>query len=629
MIRARIYHRRRLIQSIESSDPFVLGRRDTTLREPDPVSMCRSPEGAKLVVADDSTVKIPRRWLRISLDSRNHVMVENIHASSGVGISSERDLAPRERRSFEHEFLIDLGCDMAMRVQLVRDLEGDDAEFRSLAIATPSPVERASIEEPTTIRRFAPADAERVAKMLRLALHVMQQAAGSDAFFQAAVTAASQIVSLDRTVILIRDPSDAHVAGIDFGLGQPWSIVAEHSSPHDAQPTSGSMSRSILQRVVKNGTTVIHDPEQAGGRPASSGLANAPSLMSVRCATASPILNRKREVIGVLYGDRRTDDGSQTSNRISDIEATLVEVIAGAVASGIARKEEERMRSKLSEHFSPKVADAIVNNPKLLDGQDVEVTVLFCDIRGFSSVTEKLGPKKSIEWINDVMSELSQCVIDRDGVLVDYVGDELLAMWGAPDHQPNHANLAIDAARSMMVAIEVLRARWANILPQRFGAGIGINTGPARVGNIGSRQKFKYGPLGNTVNVGSRLQSATKQIGADCLVSGSTIQAAGDSTLANISRRIAEVNVVGIDQSIPLYQIIAAESHSWSTMASTYRDALSDFEGQRLEEALSKITILLRNFPEDGPSQKLRERAQVALKDPSAPFSPKWGLTNK
>lgn len=102
-----------------------------------------------------------------------------------------------------------------------------------------------------------------------------------------------------------------------------------------------------------------------------------------------------------------TDELALPKNRISDIEATLVEVLASSVAAGIARQAEESLRNTLAGFFSPKVVKLLADNPELMDGHDSEVSVLFCDIRGFSSVTEKLGPGKAIQWINDVMSELS------------------------------------------------------------------------------------------------------------------------------------------------------------------------------------------------------------------------------
>jgi adenylate cyclase len=303
-----------------------------------------------------------------------------------------------------------------------------------------------------------------------------------------------------------------------------------------------------------------------------------------------------------------------------------VEVLAGAVAAGIARQDEERSRSRLAEFFSPRVAEQLALRPELLTGQDAEVSVLFCDIRGFSSISERVGPTKTIEWLNDVLTELSQCVVDRDGVLVDYVGDQLMAMWGAPQPQADHAKRGIEAAVEMMQRVRVLRSRWQERLPLTFAVGIGLNTGIARVGNIGSRLKFKYGVLGNTVNIGSRLQDATKQFGADCMAAEATVRS---SNLQDRCRRLAVLNVVGIDSPIEVYEVIRASDQAWTALRNTYEAALVDFESRRFAEATEKLGHLVQTYPQDRPCKLLLRRAVAELSEPSADFTHVWKLTSK
>ncbi len=615
-----------------------VGRRDVLKNEPAPITIYRKDGVAKLIVADETETEITRRWFRLSAVVDGQVLIENLNERIRVPLSHDNAVAIGERRIIDNEILIELGGELAMRVVPLkgnnfnesdrRDSKLNNDEFRSLMTVPPSPGQDDATLVPTiAIRQLAAPDAHEVAKMLRLALQVVHKAAGSDAFFQSAVAAAAQIVELDRAVVLIRTDAEGvtEIAKNSVSVND-WCVVAEHLRPGVNRTSLGSISRTVLQQVIDTATTVIHDPMKRNTWLDSEGADNPPSLMSVCCATASPILNRDRAVIGVLYGDRMSDQFDSSKSGISDLEATLMEVLAGSVAGGIARKSEERLRGTLSEFFSPKVADLLANHPELMDGQDAEVSVLFCDVRGFSSVTEKLGPQKAIEWINDVMSELSQCVIDRDGVLVDYVGDELLAMWGAPGAQPDHACRALDAARAMLNAIEILRVRWADVLPQRFGAGIGVNTGPARVGNVGSRQKFKYGAIGNTVNVGSRLQSATKQVGVDCIASGDTILAAKQVAQC---RRIAKLAVVGIDQAMDVYEVVCAPSETWTHLSKNYELALDDYEAERFGEAARRIGELVQKHPQDRPCKKLLGRAVKELDEPAECFSPVWHLATK
>ena len=622
-----VYRSGQLVDSYSLDSMVVVGRRDLLQNDPAPIALHRLPSFTKVVIADTKVQEIPRQWFRMAIDNKSCVFIENLHPKLRVAICNQNAVASGQSRHFEDEITIDLGCNLTMRVSASREDESSNDEFRTLAAAPFAPNEDQPVAPIATIRQFSSPDAKEIANMLRLALQVVQKAAGSTAFFQAAAVAAAQIVELDRVVVLLRkDIRRTSECANRSTVIDGWSVVAEHLREGLRGESLGAISRTILHHVFSTGITAIHDPGHSNNSIASTGLDYAQSLMRVCCATASPILNRDREVIGVLYGDRWSDELALPKNRISDIEATLVEVLASSVAAGIARQAEESLRTTLAEFFSPKVVKLLADNPELMDGQDAEVSVLFCDIRGFSSVTEKLGPQKAIQWINDVMSELSQCVIDRDGVLVDYVGDELLAMWGAPGSQPDHAHRAMDAARAMMAAIDTLRTRWFEVLPQRFGAGIGVNTGPARVGNVGSRQKFKYGALGNTVNFGSRLQSATKQFGVDCIVSGEslrTVKPMGDC------RRLALLSVVGIDQAIEVFELKNQPTGTWEHLAKNYELALADFEAQRFGESVRRIGELLQVYPDDRPCKKLLARAVKELDEPSDNFSPIWNLTQK
>src|SRR5206468_8312824 len=165
-----------------------------------------------------------------------------------------------------------------------------------------------------------------------------------------------------------------------------------------------------------------------------------------------------------------------------------------------------------------------------------------------------------VEWIGDVMGSLSDCVLEQRGVLVDYIGDELLAMWGAPEEQADHARLACLAALDMFNLLPKLNERWQEKLGEPMSLGIGVNTGIARVGNTGSRHKFKYGPLGNTVNLASRVQGATKYLKCPLLMTEWT-QARLDETFR--VRKLCQVRVVNIKQEVDLYELVPENAPNW------------------------------------------------------------------
>jgi adenylate cyclase len=142
----------------------------------------------------------------------------------------------------------------------------------------------------------------------------------------------------------------------------------------------------------------------------------------------------------------------------------VVELIASQVAHALARLEQEQValkaRIQFEQFFIPELARELEASPSLLDGREAEVTVLFCDIRGFSTVSHRIGPRQTMAWINDVLDILSACVVEHRGVLVDYIGDELMAMWGAPEQSNDHAERACSAALDMIQRLAVIDEKW-------------------------------------------------------------------------------------------------------------------------------------------------------------------------
>lgn len=311
-----------------------------------------------------------------------------------------------------------------------------------------------------------------------------------------------------------------------------------------------------------------------------------------------------------------------------------METLATGVAAGIARLDQERAalaaRVRFEQFFSAELAEQLTEHPDLLAGRDAEVTLLFCDIRGFSRISERLGPAGTMEWINDVLGAASECVIRRQGVLVDYVGDELLAMWGAPPSQPDHARLACLAAIDIWQTLPELNERWARRCQEPTTVGIGVNSGMARVGNTGTQRKFKYGPLGNTVNVCSRVQGATKYLKTGILVTSATHESL-DNSLA--CRRLCQVRMLNIAQPITLYELCPQPSKEWRATAARYEEALDEFEQQRFSRATAILGELLEVSSDDGPATVLLSRAASLLADQlagrAAAFDPVWELPGK
>lgn len=285
-----------------------------------------------------------------------------------------------------------------------------------------------------------------------------------------------------------------------------------------------------------------------------------------------------------------------------------------------------RLRERdFGQFFAPDIARQFARRPNLLkEGAKAEVTVLFCDIRGFSRVSEGLDPGTVVKWISDVMGHLSECVINHRGTLVDYVGDELMAMWGAPEPQPDHARLACLAALEMQQQIAVLNRRWEPVLKSPMEVGIGINSGIVHVGNTGSERKFKYGPLGSNVNLASRVQSATKSFLSDILITDETRQLMNG---AIPTRRVATVRVRNIRRPVILHEVFTEEGIAFEELKRQFEDALTRFENADFRGTRQILGRIFADHPDDGPSLLLMKRTiQSAMEDPRS-FSPVCELT--
>jgi adenylate cyclase len=344
----------------------------------------------------------------------------------------------------------------------------------------------------------------------------------------------------------------------------------------------------------------------------------------VDAVVAAPLLDARGEVTGALYGERRKDSrrARKTDTRV---EALLVDLLAGGVATGLARLEVQQTALKATalfeQFFTPKLARHLAADSGMLEGREAAVTVLFADVRQFSRFSERLGPAGTLRWINDVMSDLSRCVQDEDGVLVDYTGDELMAMWGSPEEQQDQTSRAARAGLAMLAALPALDRRWQSAVGEPLKIGIGINSGPALVGNTGSRFKFKYGPLGNTVNLASRVQGLTKYLRCGVLAATATRRQLGNGFTA---RRVVRARVTNIDAPVDLYEIEPFGNEQRRNLFAETETALDELEGGYFAAAARRAGALLGAHSGDGPALLILARAADALVKGGAGFDPVW-----
>jgi adenylate cyclase len=293
-----------------------------------------------------------------------------------------------------------------------------------------------------------------------------------------------------------------------------------------------------------------------------------------------------------------------TRTGITPLEAQWVQLLAAAVSAGLARKEQEaaaaRNRARFEQFFSPELADELERNPSLLEGATRDITIFFSDIRSFSRISEVLPARDLFRFVGDVMDRLTECILQFKGVIIDYYGDGVAAMWNAPTDLANHAELACRAAMAMQEEAVRLNETWQEVIGMPLKFGIGIHTGTAEVGNAGSSRRLKYGPRGHAVNLAARVEGATKQMGVPVLITGATRAALGKDFA---TRRLCSVRVVGMEESVALYELYCGTPQTaWLARRDKYEQALTLYESRDGDQAASLVEELLSADPSGADS---------------------------
>jgi adenylate cyclase len=218
-------------------------------------------------------------------------------------------------------------------------------------------------------------------------------------------------------------------------------------------------------------------------------------------------------------------------------------------------REKRRMKRLFGQYVSKDVYEQLVSDPSLarLGGHRREMTVLFSDIRGFTSVSEKGEPEDIVQLLNEYFTQMVDIVFKHKGTLDKFVGDMVMALFGAPLDDVNHAEHAVDAALEMIDELLKLNERWTAEGRPALDIGIGVNTGPMIAGNIGSEAIMSYTVIGDAVNLGSRLESLNKQYGTRIIISDATRAALPDRY---IFRPLGDVVVKGKTRPVAIFEVV-------------------------------------------------------------------------
>ena len=305
--------------------------------------------------------------------------------------------------------------------------------------------------------------------------------------------------------------------------------------------------------------------------------------------------------------------------------ATLVASYASITSFRVIHEEREKrkIRRTFSQYLSPGVIALIEKDPHeyIRPGGEVkDLTVMFSDIRDFTSLSEGLTPDELVNLLNQYLSAMTDILFRNLGTLDKYIGDAIMGFWGSPFPQQDHASCACRCALEMIASLEELNRKWAEQGRRPIAIGIGLNTGPVNVGNMGSDKRLAWTVMGDNVNLASRLEGMTKQYRSRVIISESTYDQVADQFVA---REVDRIRVKGKKQPVVIYELVApiSERDAYAPLLTQYNAALDVYRSHNWREATEKFGELLAVYPDDGPTQVLLQRCIEFLEE--AP-EPEW-----
>lgn len=347
------------------------------------------------------------------------------------------------------------------------------------------------------LRVTARDDRERTERKLSLLLEISQRLAGEFDLDKLLATVADtmfEVMNVDRVSVLL-----THEAAGELVPRLTRARLPDAAMQH--------VPRSIARKVMQERVAVLSHNAADDERFTGQSIV----LQRVQSAMCSPLLGAGDDPIGLLYVDNLT-----AVHSFSDEDLQFLVAFSGIAGMAIANsryadqlRRETMVRSNFERYFAPNVAAEISQQSTSVrpGGERRPVTVLFADIRGFTSLAERLSPEETATLLSDYFSVMVELIFEHGGTLDKFIGDAIMALWGAPIAHADDVDQAVAAARAMQEAVEMLNGRWREAGRPTLSVGIGINHGEAFAGNIGSARRLEYTVLGDAVNIAARLCS--------------------------------------------------------------------------------------------------------------------------
>ncbi len=292
---------------------------------------------------------------------------------------------------------------------------------------------------------------------------------------------------------------------------------------------------------------------------------------------------------------------------------------------------EKRLKGTMARYMSPELAEKLLaEGEAALGGKVQRASVLFTDIRNFTSISERIGPQETVKLLNEYLGIMVDVILEKGGILDKYIGDAIMAVFGAPFAHPEDADHAVQAAIGMLEALAGFNAGRAAAGQDPVGMGLGINTDDVVSGNIGSLKRMDYTVIGDGVNLASRLEGANKVYGTEILISEFTVR---DLKGRYRLREVDVIQVKGKTRPVGLFEVLdhlEASQPRLGDLIDAHAAALALYRKQDWARARDAFKRALSIHPQDGPARLYRERCSYFLDHPPASdWNGVWAMREK
>ncbi len=293
-------------------------------------------------------------------------------------------------------------------------------------------------------------------------------------------------------------------------------------------------------------------------------------------------------------------------------------------------KEKKKIRGAFQYYLTNSVINEMLKDPSKLKlgGDKKDLTVLFSDIRGFTTISESLSPEELVRLLNEYLTAMTNIVFKYEGLLDKYIGDAIMAVFGAPLDQPDHAERACRTALEMTAELGKLQKKWESEGRPVIRIGVGINTGDMVVGNMGSDMRFDYTVMGDSVNLGARLEGINKEYGTSIVVSEYTYEKIKDKLFC---RELDSVRVKGKHVPVKIYELICdiRDAGPWAGFMETFNKGLDLYKKGLWDEAVAAFNKALEAKPGDGVSGLYIRRCNELKNSPPENWDGVFTMTRK